>query len=305
MTREMGWQIARDAVQYRVRKSAFDVRHVTRRPAGSFRTLGGVRTVIPHERGITLGCERGSLRLSVIAPDCIQVRLPPAGRLLVPFSYAVAKVTWPDAPFTFAETDRAITLHAAEVTCTVDRLTSRLTFTDQAGRVVGQDAEGIAWRGAEIRLKRALPPDALCVGLAEQPVGLDVRGHRYVFWNTSPTRYDRGTIPIYFTIPFYLTVHADYATGFFWDNPSRGWLDMGAEQPDQATFYAESGELRYYVFSGADTLAVLSRYTELTGRMPLDRCGRSAFTKAAGVTRLLNTSARSHSDSASATFPAM
>ncbi len=90
--------------------------------------------------------------------------MQPAERFQVPFSYAVAKVTWPDAPFTFAETDRAITLHAAEVTCTVDRLTSQLTFTDQAGRVVGQDAEGIAWRGAEIRLKRALPPDRCASG---------------------------------------------------------------------------------------------------------------------------------------------
>src|SRR5581483_1712292 len=30
-----------------------------------------------------------------------------------------------------------------------------------------------------------------------------------------------------------------------------------------------SGELRYYVFSGADVMDVLSRYTELTGRMPM------------------------------------
>ncbi len=48
-----------------------------------------------------------------------------------------------------------------------------------------------------------------------------------------------------------------------------GLAGYGRRATGSGDFYAESGELRYYVFSGADTLAVLSRYTELTGRMPL------------------------------------
>ncbi|MHB8626616.1 MAG: glycoside hydrolase family 31 protein [Aggregatilineales bacterium] len=276
LARDAGPQIARDAAVYRMRKSFYDLRHPTRRPGGAWRTPGAVLEIEKYERGTILRCERGALRLTVIAPDCVQVRwLPRNGRssdkFPVPFSYAVAKVTWPDTPFKISESDESITLDAGKIICSVTRLTGRVRFSDEEGRALGGDADGIAWHSGQSRLTRTLPPpaEALCVGLAEQPVGLDVRGHRYQMWNTSPTRYERGTIPIYYTIPFYIDVYSDRAAGCFWDNPGRGWIDAGKANPGQMTFESDSGELRYYVFAGANVADVLARYTELTGRMPL------------------------------------
>jgi len=270
MTREMGPAVARDSLIYRFRKSAYDVRHPTAKASGSFSVLGSVLTVKPHERGLTLTCERGSLRLTIIAPDCIQVRMQPDGKFQVPFSYAIAKVTWPEVPFTHTVSESAVTLRTSGLTCTIERSNSRISFADSTGRSIGGDVpDAISWRGREVRLSRTLTADEIVMGLAEQANGLNLRGHRYTFWNTSPTRYARGTIPIYFTIPFYLSVRGEQVSGFFWDNASRGWLDVGAERSDRITFYAETGELRYYAFSGTDVLTVLSRYTELTGRMPL------------------------------------
>ncbi len=275
MSREMGWQIARDALQYRFRKSLFDLRHPPHKSQGSLQSLGAVLSSTPHERGLTLSCERGALRLTVIAPDCVQVRMQPNGKFQVPYSYAVAKVTWPDVPFTVSESERTISLRTQDFGCTVDRLTSHVTFDNLKGRILSQESNGISWRSgkngatSEIYLSRVLPPGEACHGLAEQPTSLDVRGGRYPFWNTSPTRYERGTSPMYFTIPFYLGVAKDYAFGLFWDNPSRGWVDVGAADSAQLTFCSETGELRYYAFGGADLRSVLNRYTELTGRMPL------------------------------------
>ncbi len=269
LTRDMGASIAVDALRYRLGKSAFDMRHPARKASGPLKSLGAVRSMERGERGLTVGCERGTLRLTVLAPDLIQVRMQPDGRFQVPYSYAVAKVSWPDAPFTISETETTIVLGLAELVCTINRSDSHFTFTDKNGRNVGGDADGIAWRDSEVQVSRRLTPDELCLGLAEQPVGLDIRGRRYIMWNTSPTRYQRDTNPIYFTIPFYLSVFGDRVGGFFWDNPARGWVDVGAEDKAQITFSAETGELRYYVFGGTDVLTVLSRYTELTGRMPL------------------------------------
>lgn len=268
MSREMGPNIARDSLQYRIRKTRFDLSHKPAKPTGELQSLGAVRSVETHERGLKLTCENGSLRLTVIAADCIQVRMQPNGKFEVPFSYAVAKVTWPEVPFTSSENERTIRLQIKELSCTVNRVTSQVSF-DFKGRPISQESSGIAWRDGELRLSRSLPSDEMCLGLAEQATGLEVRGHRYPFWNTSPTRYVRGTIPMYFTIPFYLGVGKDYTFGLFWDNPSRGWVDVGAENPDEITFCAEKGELRYYAFGGTNLTSVLNRYTELTGRMPL------------------------------------
>src|SRR5260221_448142 len=120
-----------------------------------------------------------------------------------------------------------------------------------------------------MRFSRELPEQEQCFGLATQPTKLDLRGKRYTLWNTDPVNYDRNRNPIYYTIPFYLGVQKNFAMGLFWDNPSRGWVDIGVEHKDRLTFSAVSGELRYYIFSGTDLMHVLARYTELTGRMPM------------------------------------
>jgi alpha-glucosidase len=257
------------ALRYGLTRTFRDSRYGRRKPRGTFRTPGHVNTIQPHERGITLNTARGALRLTVIAPDCVQVRFQESGKFQVPFSYSVAKVTWPEVHFSVAENDDTIMLTTPEIVCQVDRATSCLTILNAYGEVISRDAEPITWREGEFCLTRALPADEGCFGLGEQPVGLDVRGKRYVLWNHDPLTLDRDSIPPYFTIPFYLGVHRDHAYGLFWDNPSRGWIDVGARRPDQLVFGGSSGELRYYVFSGADAMDVLSRYTELTGRMPM------------------------------------
>ncbi|HVO42851.1 MAG TPA: TIM-barrel domain-containing protein, partial [Aggregatilineales bacterium] len=254
---------------YFFKKWRLDTRYGRHRAHGAAQTPGRIMTFEKEDRGLLVTCSRGALRLTVIAPDCIQVRFQASGRFPVPFSYAVAKVTWPAVSFSVAETDECLILSAPEMVCEIQRRTATLIFRDSRGRVISRDAQPITWREGEIRLTRELPADEACYGLAEQPVGLDVRGKRYPLWNTDPIGYVRDQIPVHFTIPFYLGVHKDYVFGLFWDNPARGYVDVGAERKDRLTFEGTVGELRYYAFAGADVNAVLGRYTELTGRMPM------------------------------------
>jgi len=255
--------------RYRLRRMWANLRYGTHKVKGTPQSPGSSRVFQKHDRGITVQCEQGAIRLTVIAPDCIQVRFQPSGKFNVPFSYAVAKVTWAEVPFQVSETDDAIILSAPEIVCQVRRADSRLIFTDGSGRVVAEDAEPLTYRDGEVKINRKLPPEELCLGLASQPVGIDLRGRHYPLWNTDPGGTERGKIPSYFSIPFYLGVHADFAVGLFWDNPSRGDVDLGAAKKDQARFSASVGELRYYQFVGRNLERVLNRYTELTGRMPM------------------------------------
>lgn len=257
------------ALRYAIVRRLADLRYGRQRPRGQMQTPGRITAHQKHERGITITCARGAIRLTAIAPDCIQVRFQPGGKFDVPFSYAVAKVTWPAVPFTVDESDDAITLETAELSCKVNRSDGRLSFVNAGGQVIAQDAEPIRFREGEFQVTRNLPAAEGCYGLAAQPVGLDLRGRRYILWNTDPIGTARGKIPTYYTIPFYLGVQERFAHGLFWDNPGRGWVDVGAARRDRLTVCGEVGELRYYQFGGPNAAAVLARYTELTGRMPL------------------------------------
>jgi alpha-glucosidase len=57
--------------------------------------------------------------------------------------------------------------------------------------------------------------------------------------------------------------------GIFYDNSYCSRFDLGETQPDEAVYWADAGELRYYFFYGPGLTTVLERYTELTGRMLL------------------------------------
>ncbi|HRE48380.1 MAG TPA: glycoside hydrolase family 31 protein [Aggregatilineales bacterium] len=265
----MDRSIERAKLRYQIRRWLAERRYGRQTPSGTFSTPGKVTGYTASERGITLTCQQGVLRLSVITPDMIQVRFQPSGKFPVPFSYAVAKVMWSDAPYTIGETDEAISLSAGEIICQVSRTDARLTFLNAARSVIAADAEPLAWREGEMTLTRTLPVEEACLGLASQPVGIDLRGTRYPIWNTDPVGTARKKLPSYFTIPFYLGVQGSFASGLFWDNPSRGYVDVGAAQRDQLVFASELGEFRYYQIVGRDADAVLARYTELTGRMPM------------------------------------
>ncbi|HLY27273.1 MAG TPA: glycoside hydrolase family 31 protein [Aggregatilineales bacterium] len=234
-----------------------------------FKTPGTVIAIEKVERGIVVRCDHGAIRLTVIAPDCIMVRFQESGKFAIPFSYSVAKVSWPDVQFTVKESDNSVVLSAPEISCEIIRDDATLRFRNAHGEPIFREAAPLSWHEGEMRVTRELPNDEQCFGLATQPVSLDLRGRRYFLWNTDPVGFDRGRLPTYLNVGFYLGVRKDRAVGIFWDNSSRGWVDVGAEEEEQLTFSAASGELRYYVFSGLDLMPVLNRYTELTGRMPM------------------------------------
>ncbi|MCA9916200.1 MAG: glycosyl hydrolase, partial [Anaerolineae bacterium] len=137
-------------------------------------------------------------------------------------------------------------------------------------KVICADAVGMQWcEDGAARLSLRLQPDESAYGLGERAESLNLRGKRFELWNVDPPRYQRGDDPLYYNIPFYLGLHAQGAYGIFWDNASRGSVDVGLTAADELVFEAEAGELRFYIFFGNDVNSVLARYTELTGRIPL------------------------------------
>jgi len=239
-------------------------------PAANWQNAGAVRRVVPYERGVRLVCERGLVELEWVAADCLRVRLRrEVGDFPAPFSYAVAKTDWPQVSMELVEDDNALEMRTAEVICRIDKRTFRFGLMKPDGKLICVDSNGIQFRSdGAARLTMALRNDEGGYGLGQRTTGLNLRGRRYQLWNSDPAQpYQRGTDPIYYNVPFYLGVHNSATYGVFWDNPNRGSVDIGASRANELAFETERGELRYYLFAGANANSVLSRYTELTGRI--------------------------------------
>ncbi len=270
MAKSMGLSPLGNAIRYHAALESAQRRYRRPRPTGPFQTPGPIRQVDPCPNGVILRADRAAIELTALGDEIVRVRLSPSGEFAPLFSYAVVGGGDPPRMLHISEQGQTVLLETERLLCQVERETCRLTLLTPHGHLLTEDAEGLAWRGAEVRWSRRLPPDESCHGLGERASGLNLRGKRLALWNTDPgPAYPRDADPLYTSIPFYLGVRGELAFGVLWDNPARGLVDLGASSAWTMTFSAEEGELCFYLLAGPTVPDVMCQYTALVGQMPL------------------------------------
>ena len=239
-----------------------------------FEPLGAVEKITRTERGVELALARGgALTVSVLAPDLVRVRAKFPGQTpALDHSWAIAKTDWPAVPWQLSETATHITLATAELKVVIARDPLLVGFRDAAtGRLLNADHRPAA-RDPEtgaVSAAKKLGYEEHFYGLGEKAARLDRRRGKFVMWTSDTPGYVEGTDPIYQSIPFYLGLEAGVAYGLFYDNAWRSTFEFGHLTQESVNYTADGGELNYYFFAGPSLKQVVSRYTELTGRMPL------------------------------------
>jgi alpha-glucosidase len=219
----------------------------------------------------TIHTENATLRIVALAPDLLQIRVRPDGMFPEPFSYSVARPEsdWPPVNITTASAEDVIDISTGALTLRLSRQTGAMSLLNEDGRPLF--TEGTARHQPEtgqIMWQACCDPQAAFYGLGEKASALNHAGRRFELWNVDPVGYDRDEDPIYMSIPFVVMLSAGQATGMFFDNTYRAWIDLGASTPGELKYLSTGGELRLYVMAGTPQ-RVLERYTDLTGRMSL------------------------------------
>lgn len=112
----------------------------------------------------------------------------------------------------------------------------------------------------------ALETGEMIFGGGERALPLNRRGYRFNLYNNPWYGYSEGADNLNYSVPFF-TSSKGY--GLFFDNASKGFVDIGKQ--DENVFKAgfSSGELNVYVILGKDYKDVLQSYHKLTGTQPL------------------------------------
>lgn len=239
-----------------------------------FQPLGAATQLTRTADGIDLRCADGStLAVRFLAPDLVRVRAQFAGQPASPdHSWAIAKTDWPRVAWTLSESADTVTLASAEVQVVIRRSPLLVEFRDVAtGATFNADHRPLARDPATGRVAAAkkLGFAEHYYGLGEKAAPLDKRRGRFSLWNTDAFKYTAGTDPLYQSIPFYLGLEDGRGYGLFFDNSHRSTFAFGDLTQEHTEYSAEGGVLDFYYFHGPDLKKVVSRYTELTGRMPL------------------------------------
>lgn len=112
----------------------------------------------------------------------------------------------------------------------------------------------------------ALDAGEMVFGGGERALPLNRRGYRFNLYNNPWYGYGEGADNLNYSVPFF-TSSKGY--GLFFDNPSKGFVDIGKEDPNMLKAGFSSGELNVYVILGKDYEEVLRSYHTLTGTQPL------------------------------------
>jgi len=238
---------------------------------GQWKAVGDLASFTRQGDGVELRAGESIIRISVLAPDLVRFRASKDGAFLPDRSIAVVKTDWGNTTFEVRETGTELRLQTSELEVRIQKKPLRVSFAGRDGQVINQDdaERGVSWSGTAVRVWKTMPQSEQYYGLGEKAGTLSRKYKHFTMWNSDIPAYRADTDPLYQSIPFFYGVNKGRAYGIFFDNSFWSSFDMGKESPDRYSFGAVGGEMNYYFFYGPSPRKVLSRYTELVGRMPL------------------------------------
>lgn len=99
-------------------------------------------------------------------------------------------------------------------------------------------------------------------GAGERSFPMNRRGNRFLLYNRPHYFYEMGAEVLNYSVPLIFS-SKNYA--FLWDNPQKGYVDIGKAEPNIVEWQAIGGTTRYYFITGDKFSDLVQNYVSLTG----------------------------------------
>src|ERR1043166_382702 len=225
-------------------------------------------------QSVRLKSKHAVAEITALGPDLFRLRVARGKQFSAQPSWAVVNSAWTAREAQIRTGQGSVTVQTAAGQLRLHLANGAWEVLDRAGAGVFSAAAnqtGFSADRAQVTLK--LQEGASIFGLGETTGPFNKRGLHRVFWNIDVLGHARAIHPelqsLYISIPFAISVRAGRAAGLFWDNPARQEWDMSLASAGQWRMQTDSGEIDLYLFVGPGVREVVSRFTELTGRIPL------------------------------------
>lgn len=197
------------------------------------------------------------------------------------YTFPVIKATFRPAGYTRGEqVSDAVIAKPQPLTTKITVATSQTVELENNTSIVIQRDKLYFKSGKEVKVKSAsfftqgdnngfrfqLSDQEKFFGGGERAIPMDRRGYRFNLYNIAAYGYGLGADNLNFSVPVLLSSNG-YA--LFFDNPSKGYFDIGLTDKNVLEAGFLSGELTFYVVFGKNMDEMLRNYTAITGRQPL------------------------------------
>jgi len=210
--------------------------------------------------------QRVTLTLRVVGESVWEVSLVRRGDVLVEYSYACVS-NLGALPIEIIEQQKNIVLQYGDERLFISKKDGTLQWW-QGNTLLLSQKDPLRLRDESAVVGFSLDSGAV-FGLAEKALGLNLIGQTLTFYNKDTYKYQRGTDPIYLSIPFAIIWKTNENVGIFLDNPGQSFWDIGKTDSKTLRVGVRDGDITFYLMHGKTLRGVLVLYTSLTGRPPL------------------------------------
>ena len=138
------------------------------------------------------------------------------------------------------------------------------------GDTILEEEHGFFERSDTDGLRFKIEDEEKIYGLKKTPVGLNLVGSKYNL-NTHP-KYGNKVVTNNLNNTLSFIVSSNKYLLFF-DNPQKGYVDIGATETGVLEWAAIGGLMKYFVVAGSDYKSISKNYAELTGTEPMHLSG--------------------------------
>lgn len=202
---------------------------------------------------------------------------------LRPFSETLYEVTYSPDGGSKPDPSHSVIMQPGKVSITSEQIPSgyllrcgQMTITANAdpffltyiykGDTLLSEESGFFNKTGNSGVRLALKAGEKIYGTGERAMPMDRRGKKLQLYNQPAYGYEYGADKLNYSVP--MTVSSrKYAILF--DNPQKGYVDIGNTNPAVTEWCAIGGTARYYFVAGSTFPEISSSYTQLTGRQPL------------------------------------
>ena len=114
--------------------------------------------------------------------------------------------------------------------------------------------------------KFSLRPGEMIFGTGERSLPMNRRGYRLPLYNNPWYGYSTNADALNFSVPF---IMSSFGYAIFFDNPSKGYLDIGKTDEQILEYGVMSGELSFYIIAAKSFDEILGAYQRLVGTQQL------------------------------------
>lgn len=163
------------------------------------------------------------------------------------------------------QTDYGYALSCGKMQIAVTSEPLKLAFI-YAGDTLAKEESGFFYKPGNSGIRFALHTDEKIYGAGERAMPMDRRGKKLQLYNRPFYAYEMGAAMLNYSLPL---TFSSRNYGILFDNPQKGYVDIGNTDINVQEWSALGGTPRYYVIAGKQFSEVVSNYTLLTGRQSL------------------------------------